>query len=73
MTVLAAGRYFEPDSASRLNLDKRLESIEKNFIATCRDEPRFATTPRSWNWMMRSNGQRTWDWVKAQPPGQLRK
>jgi hypothetical protein len=67
LTILAAGWYFETDIASRASLRKRAESIETGFIAHCTpdNDSRLRGTPRAWNWMMRSNGQRTWDWVRA--------
>jgi len=67
LTILAAGWYFERDPANRASLRKRAESIEAGFISHCTNsnDTRLRGTPRAWNWMMRSNGQRTWDWVTS--------
>ncbi len=62
--ILAAGRYFETNAGKAANLDTRMASINPDYYnLSCVNWYPTTGTERLYNWQLRGNAQRTWDWV----------
>ena len=68
--IMAAGYYFESDMTKRASLKARAEGL-LDYIdpqkgptdCALSTSSNYAGPPRAWNWQMRSNSVRTWQWV----------
>lgn len=63
--ILAAGHYFETDTAIKTRLEARITKLVDGWSNTsC--AAIFSNVYRLWNWQHRSNSVRTWDWIEGE-------
>lgn len=66
MGLLAAGLYFETDSAKRSALETTIANLSDVYTTACSSWFAGSGVPRAFNWQFFTNPRATYDWARQQ-------